>query len=146
MATKGKYTPKNRAKYAGDPKNCIYRSSWEKKLMIQFDRREDILVWSSEEISIKYYDEIRGKWRRYFPDFMIKVKTKENKTKIIMIEVKPYKETIPPKTPTKKTNQTRFLKEVYTYKTNMSKFEAAKKVCEERGWEFRVITEKDVNF
>ena len=31
MSYKGKYTIKNKSKYAGDPKKVVYRSLWERQ-------------------------------------------------------------------------------------------------------------------
>jgi len=52
---KGKYTPKNPNKYAGDPSKIIYRSLWERKFMVFCDETASVLKWSSEEISIPYF-------------------------------------------------------------------------------------------
>ena len=44
---KGLFKPKNPKKYKGDPTNIIYRSSWEKQMMIYFDNNEHIVEWQS---------------------------------------------------------------------------------------------------
>ena len=44
---KGRYIPENPKKYKGDPTNIIYRSSWEKQMMIYFDNNEHIVEWQS---------------------------------------------------------------------------------------------------
>ena len=51
---KGKYKVINYKKYIGDPTTVIYRSLWERKVMVYFDQRKDIKRWSSEEIVIPY--------------------------------------------------------------------------------------------
>ena len=53
---------------------------------------------------------------RYFPDFYVKVRTKENKVKKWVVEVKPKAQTTPPKTPKRKTKK--YLNEVRTYAIN----------------------------
>ena len=69
---------------------------WERRLMKYCDENPDVLSWSSEELVIPYLSPIDRKLHRYFPDFLIKVKRGE-KTQTIVIEVKPKKETKPPK-------------------------------------------------
>jgi hypothetical protein len=83
------------------------------------------------------------KRRRYFPDFLIKVKTRDGSIKIVMMEVKPEAQSKPP-TMTKKKRQSTMLNEVLTWETNKAKWEAAKAFCTERGWEFCVATEKSL--
>ena len=53
---KGKFTPENPSKYAGDSNNIIYRSMWERRCMKYFDNNPSILQWASEEVVIPYYD------------------------------------------------------------------------------------------
>ena len=57
-----------------------------------------------------------------------------------IIEIKPKKQTVPPKKPKKKRSK-RFLTESKTYVTNCSKWEAAKKYCQKRKWIFQILTE-----
>ena len=73
----GKYRPKNPIKYKGDPTNIVFRSSWELKAMKYFDLNENVLKWQSEELAVPYKSPIDGRWHRYFPDFLIEVRTKE---------------------------------------------------------------------
>ena len=71
---KGKFTPQNPSKYIGDSTNIIYRSMWERRCMKYFDINPSVIGWASEEVVIPYYDSMTKKVRRYFPDFLIKVK------------------------------------------------------------------------
>lgn len=136
---KGKFVPKNPKKYVGDPTNIIFRSLWERKVMIYLDENSTVLEWRSEEIAIPYYDPTTGKYRRYFPDFIVKAKTANGGTKTLMLEVKPKKQTIEPKVQKRKTKA--YITEVTTWATNKSKWEAAREYCLDRGWEFKIITE-----
>ena len=54
MAYKGKYIPTNPKKYRGDPSQVIYRSLWERKLMVYCDRNSKVVEWGSEEVIIPY--------------------------------------------------------------------------------------------
>ena len=98
MAYRGRYIPANPKKYKGDPSNIIYRSLWERKFMVYCDANDRILEWGSEEFFIPYRSPLDGKVHRYFPDFYVKVKTKEGKLKKWVVEVKPKAQTTPPKT------------------------------------------------
>ena len=139
----GLFRPKNPKKYKGDPGQIVYRSSWEKIFMNYCDLREDIQKWNSEEVVIPYYDPIQKKWRRYFPDFLVQYKNKEGIIMTEIVEVKPYKEVIgPPVNPTRKTKS--WVYEVKTYVTNQSKWKAASEFCENRGRNFRLVTEKEL--
>ncbi len=135
MAYSGRFKPTNPQKYIGDHANIIYRSSWECRVMSWLDKNPDIISWGSEELVIPYRSPVDGKYHRYFPDFIVKTK---NKTMII--EVKPERETKEPKPKKRITRQ--YLQEVMTYGINQSKWKAAEEYCLDRGWEFKVITEK----
>ena len=60
--------------------------------------------------------------------------------KIFLVEIKPKKETAPPKKPKRKTK--RYVNEQLTYIKNNDKWEAANKFAEKVGWEFQVWTEE----
>ena len=142
MAYKGKFRPKYPEKYRGDPTNIIYRSLWERNCMRYFDQNPKVLKWSSEEVIVPYKSPIDGRYHRYFPDFLIRVKNKQGVLETIMIEVKPFKETKEPKPQTRLTKK--YLYEVKTWGINKSKWEAAIEFCKDRKWKFMIITEKEL--
>ena len=142
MIMKGKFIPINPKKYKGDPTNIIYRSSWERRCMIYFDRTPNIVEWQSEEFFIPYKSPVDGKIHRYFPDFKIKVMNKHKNIDSIIIEVKPFKQTQPPVIQTRKTK--RYLTEVTTFLKNEAKWKAALNFCKDRKWKFQIITEKEL--
>ncbi len=139
MAYKGKFKPKHRDKYKGNPTNIIYRSLWERRFMVYCDSNNSVVKWSSEEIVIPYFCPTDRKKHRYFPDFYMKMKNAKGHTKVYIIEVKPLKENKPPK---KKSHSRQYLYEMFTYTKNQAKWEAAKLFCSKRNWEFKVLTEK----
>jgi hypothetical protein len=140
---KGKYRPKNPKKYKGDPGEIYYRSSWEKVFCEWCDGSEQIISWQSEEKRIRYYDPVRKKTRTYYPDFYIKYKRHDGIIVEEIIEVKPKKQVVgPPPNPKRKSKA--WLTEVYTYATNQAKWKAATEWCEDRGMNFRIITEKEL--
>lgn len=142
MAYRGKFKPKNPQKYKGDPTNIIYRSLWERNCMRYFDDNVNILKWSSEEVIVPYKSPIDGRWHRYFPDFLIRVRNKQGQLETIMIEVKPLKETKEPEIRKKLTKK--YLIEVKTWSINKRKWQAAIEFCKDRKWKFMIITEKEL--
>ncbi len=142
MAYKGKYQPTHPSKYRGDPTKIIYRSLWELKFMKYCDSNANILEWGSEEVIVPYRSPIDNRYHRYFPDFYIKVKESTGKIKRMIIEIKPQKQCIEPKVQKKKTRS--YVYQVCEYAKNQAKWEAAKEFCEDRKWEFKVLTENEL--
>lgn len=139
MYHKRKYTPIHPQKYKGDPTDIVMRSSWETKFAVWCDHNPSILEWSSETTIIPYKCPTDDKWHRYFTDFKIKVRDKDGRSKVYIVEIKPDKQTRPPQAPQRKTR--RYLQEVMTWGKNEAKWEAAKEYCADRGWEFIILTE-----
>jgi len=142
MAYKGTYRPINRKKYIGDPNKITYRSLWERSFMVYCDKNDAILAWASEEVVIPYISPIDNKVHRYFPDFFIKVRQKDQSIKNMLIEIKPKKQCSPPKIPKRKTKN--YLNEVKTWGVNQAKWKAAKEWCDDRKFEFKLITENEL--
>lgn len=137
MAYSGRYKVKNPSKYQGDSTGVIYRSMWEKYVMMHLDGNENVKVWSSEEVVIPYLYEVDRRYHRYFMDF--KVTWKDGTT--TLIEVKPKKETTPP-TGNRRTKK--YISEGYTYVKNVNKWEAAAEYAKDRGWKFEIWTEVEL--
>lgn len=133
---KGRYKPKNPKKYAGDVDNVVYRSGWERSVMRWCDDSPQVVQWVSEEVVIPYICETDMKRHRYFMDFAIKFQDGTN----LLVEVKPNKETKPPKTGKGRAKST-VLKEVTTYVKNTSKWKAAQQFADQNGWKFEIWDE-----
>lgn len=145
MAYKGKYQPINPKKYRGDPSNIIFRSLWERRIMVEFDKNPNVIEWGSEEVIVPYRSPIDGKMHRYFPDFVVKMIDKAGKITIKMIEVKPAAQTIAPAPHNgKRRPSAKYLTEVARYGINSAKWKAAREFCADRNWEFVIITEKEL--
>ena len=142
MAYKGRYNPVNPKKYKGNSHNIIYRSLWERKFMVYCDTNDKVLEWGSEEIIIPYISPWDGKKHRYFPDFYIKVKQSSGNIKKFIIEVKPKKQTRPPKPVERKTK--RWINEVRTFGVNEAKWKHATKWCKDNDMEFKILTEEEL--
>ena len=144
MAYKGKYIPINPKKYVGNSSQIIYRSLWERKLMVYCDRNDNIIEWGSEEVIVPYRSPWDGKMHRYFPDFYMKVKQTNGTYKKFIIEVKPKAQCKEPnKTPKRKTKK--WYKQVQTWGINQAKWKSATDYCENRGMEFKILTEDHLN-
>lgn len=137
MAYDGRYVPKNPKKYLGDPTRIFYRSLWERRVMLHLDDNPSVLEWSSEEIVIPYLSPVDNKYHRYFPDFFVRTTSGA-----FILEVKPHSQSIAPKQ--KKRVTQGYINEVMTYGVNQAKWKAAEEYCLDRGWKFKVITEKEL--
>lgn len=131
----GKYKIRKPEKYVGDPDNVTYRSLWERACFVWAERNPDVVRWSSEEVIVPYYDEASKKQRRYFIDLRLEMKDGSK----LLVEVKPNKQTKPPK---RGKNKIRFIEEGLTYVTNQCKWEAAHAWAAQRGMKFVIWDEK----
>ena len=139
MAYSGRFKPSNPQKYMGNHENIVYRSSWECRVMNWLDKNPSIVSWASEELIIPYKSPVDNRMHRYFPDFVVKVRGQNGKTRTMMLEVKPKKQTKPPEQQRRVTK--RYITEVATWGVNQAKWAAATEYCKDRGWEFMLVTE-----
>jgi len=107
--------------------------------MVFCDHNESILEWGSEEIVIPYRSPLDSKIHRYYVDFYIKVKNKDDQIKKYLIEIKPKNQTIPPPATKKQTKL--YKNKVLTFLKNRAKWEAASDWCEDRQMQFLILTE-----
>jgi hypothetical protein len=142
MYHKRRYKPLYPEKYEGDPTSIIMRSSWETRFALWCDRNPAIVKWSSEETIIPYRCHTDNRIHRYFVDFRIKVKQTDGSIKTYIVEIKPHAQTKPPEYPGRKTK--RFITESLTFVKNQSKWKAAEEWCKDRGYEFKIITEREL--
>lgn len=150
--SKGLFTPKNTQKYLGKNLNKItYKSSWELTCCLFFDNNPSVLGWMSESIpsnhvhegisGIPYRNPFTGRWTIYVPDFFVIYVDKHRKQHAEVMEIKPLQE-VPPAMSgvgvrvSKLTEAKQIL--------NAAKYAAAIAFCSQRGWYFRVVTEKDL--
>lgn len=136
--TPRRWTPRYPQKYVGDPNNIISRSSWETKFLNWCDTNESVIQYASEELIIPYVSPVDSKPHRYYVDFVIAVRTRTGLIKKYAVEIKPKRETIPPR---KGRNGKAYLNECVTYITNQAKWRAADAYCRQVGLEFLVLTE-----
>lgn len=148
----------------------IYRSSYELKFIEYLEnavKLGKVIKWGSEITAIPYYD-FKGKKHRYFPDFYVEILQNESSNqpdgsgnpnisenfdnknlkniRKILIEIKPK-------------NQTKSISEqlsgknlslrsrkylTNTYDINTRKWRAAYDLCQQKGIEFKIITENTI--
>jgi|TARA_R110000744_G_scaffold96339_1_gene186186 hypothetical protein len=135
MSYKGKYTIKNKSKYAGDASKIVYRSLWERQAFRWCEDNPNIKFWNSEEVVIPYKWQVDGRIHRYFVDLLIEMKNGD----VFLIEIKPKNQTVPPKKPKRKSKK--HTQDIMTYIKNTDKWEAASQFAEHKGWKFQVWTE-----
>jgi ribosomal protein S30 len=95
----------------------------------------------TEELAVPYVSPLDNRTHRYFPDFIVVVLDKNKNTKTIMVEVKPKSQT---KEPPRNKNKSKYMTEVARWGVNKKKWESAAKYCEDKGWEFKILTEADI--
>jgi hypothetical protein len=140
MPYKTKFIPINPSKYVGDVNNIICRSLWERKFCKYLDENSSIIRWASEELRIPYMCPVKGKLSFYYPDFLFE--TEENtEVKTFLVEIKPKKQTSPPKNKKSKSYNQDYL----TYRINNSKWESATEYCKKNGWTFKILTEEHLH-
>jgi hypothetical protein len=139
--TPTRYYPQNPHKYIGDISAIIMRSSWEKKFAHWCDLNPSVLKWGSEIKAIPYFSTVDKRVRRYFPDFWVLLKMKDDTEQRMILEIKPMSQTMRPR---QGRNRDAFLVEMKTWIVNQDKWKAASEWANKMGFSFRVITEKDL--
>ena len=138
----GVYKPVNPHKYDGAtfPR---YLSSWELKFFKWCDRNPNVVKWSSENVCIPYISPVDGKMHRYYVDNVVHIKDGDSIIKYL-IEIKPHKQTQPPKSHGNK-KRTTVVYEQATWSINQAKWAAAKTWADKNKYIFQIVTEKDFN-
>lgn len=135
----GTFTPKNKEKFIGTV--AQFRSGLELKFMRFCDNNPNVIKWSSENVVIPYVSPFDNKTHRYYVDNFVMIK-EGNTVKKYLIEIKPSRQTAPPTTKYKK--KSHLIYEQKQWIINQSKWDAARKFAKKKGFEFKIITEKDL--
>lgn len=110
----------------------IYRSSYEMKFIMWLESSDKVKGWGSECIKIPYLY-IDGKTHTYYPDYFVEM---VDGTKMV-VEIKPHNQTQKP------VNENCWAMREYT--KNMCKWKATMEFCKNKGYQFKVLTEKTIN-
>ena len=138
---KGLYNPLNEQKYRGT-RPIIYRSGLELSFFRWCDRNERVLQWGSESVVIPYISPKDGRMHRYFVDNVLILQTDKGNKKFL-VEIKPEKQTMPPSQSVRKSKKNLLFEQI-TWAINSSKWEAARNWCKKNGFEFVILTEKQL--
>lgn len=136
------YIPKNPDKYSGRWP-IVIRSEWERKFCQWLDANPNVVEWKSESHCIRYDHPFKKGTARYYPDFFVKSYDSKGKIKEWLVEIKPWHETNPPKITKRKSKKTIFHQKT-TYEINQAKWRAAKEYCRKMGYEWKLLTEKEL--
>jgi hypothetical protein len=131
----GQYQLTNPGKYVGKglPR---YRSGWEHAFFRFCDNNDAVLQWASESIAIPYRHPLTGKMTQYIPDILMTYRTKDNRVKAELIEIKPKGQSV--------ITERMKPKERAIVAINYAKWDEAAKWAKRNGLTFRVITEDDM--
>jgi hypothetical protein len=132
----GIYKPKNQDKYVGF-QPPFYRSSIEAKFMKFCDDNPNVIKWSSETITVPYFDKVKRKSRTYYVDNYVEI-IEGSVTKKYLVELKDHRETQKPNPKSSKKKAT-LLYEQATWLTNTCKWKAAHEFSKQKGLEFLLL-------
>jgi len=138
----GIFKPEAPQKYVGSLP-IVYRSGLELKFDRWCDRNGKVLQWGSESTIVPYTSPLDGRTHRYYVDYVLVLKTDKGIVKYI-VEVKPSGQTQPPTNNGNKKKST-ILYEQIQWAKNTCKWAAAREYANKKGWNFIIITEKDLN-
>lgn len=112
----------------------IYRSSYEKKFILWLENCKMVRHWGSECVCIPYRSVLDNKVHRYYADYFVELVNGE----CWVVEIKPFNQTHPP---VNESNQWA----VREYAKNKCKWNATMEFCKDKGYKFRIFTEKTIN-
>lgn len=122
------------------------------------DKNSNVLRWAYEPYSIEYNfckpphlpdwveQLVDNKTHKYYIDFLIEIKDNAGNVKMFVIEIKPERMTKEPKEPKRKTRASilRYVNDMKEYAKNCNKWDSAEKFCARKGYQFKLLTEKNL--
>ncbi len=120
-----------------------YKSSLELKAFKYCDLSPSVKKFSVEPFPIQYLKPVDEMVHRYYPDLFIEFVS----GKKVIVEVKSSGETKEPRKPKKLTSKSiiHYKRALVTWSINQAKWKAAQEFCEENGFVFMFLTEKQLN-
>jgi hypothetical protein len=140
----GIFKPSNPLKYKGSFP-VVYRSGLELQVFRWMDNNINVTSWGSESVVIPYQSPLDGRVHKYFPDLVAHLNSKDGTIKKLLIEIKPERQTMPPVNPTGRKKPKTMMYEQVQYAVNQKKWEAAKAWATSKGYQFIILTEKNIN-
>lgn len=121
-------------------KPIIYRSSYEYDFICWLERSPKVLRWGSECLGIPYENLGDHTHHTYYPDYVIEMTDPEKGKYVLLVEVKPFKQTQRP--------DPCLPLDSYAWKEyirNRSKWKAAQEFAQNNNAQFRIITERTIS-
>jgi hypothetical protein len=109
----------------GSGASVAFESALERDWLIFLDYNPHVTAIREQPFTVSFRDD-KHRARRYTPDCMAEVRESDGSMTITVYEVK-YREDL-----------------LTNWKSLKPKFNAVRQYCRERGWKFRVVTERDV--
>jgi hypothetical protein len=110
--------------------------------MYYLDNNSNVVRWGSENVAVPYISPKDGKMHRYFIDFYVEIINREGNRSKLLIEVKPKKKLLPPKTENR--SRKTVMTETLEYYINQSKWQSARAYAARNGMEWHIYTEEDI--
>lgn len=109
----------------------VARSSWERAAFIWCEGHPSVTKWASENVHVPYVNPIDKKTHKYIMDLMVWWADGT----ISIVEIKPKWQTKPPRA---RRRTRKYIAEAHEYVKNESKWNAARRLAQSRGWKFEI--------
>lgn len=116
-------------------------SSWEYTTHVFMDNNQRVIKWSSEPFGIPYFNPVKQRPAKYFPDYYCEYIDNDGVIHKQLIELKPLAQVAKPSN--RGSHKTRMYANL-THMVNLAKWESAEQYCLSHGLEFKIITERSV--
>lgn len=120
-----------------------FRSSWERIAFIYCDTEPNIIAWSSEGLAIPYISPKDGEQHKYYVDLIIWARAPDGTIVKSLVEIKPKKQTTPPKKTARK-RQLTFDREMLVYLINKAKWDYGRLFAKNNNFNFVIWTEDEL--
>ena len=139
----GMYTLKNPDKCINGTKEVRYLSGYELECWKWADNNKNVIKWGAETVIVPYYSSVKGRKARYIVDIYIEYIDRHGEHKKVLGEIKPSQQCKPPRKSNRKKKET-IIQEELTWVTNQEKWKAAQEYATARGWDFVILTEREI--
>ncbi len=143
----GTFFPQHPEKFVGTNHSPQYKSSLERATMSALDKSPAVVQWCYEKTVIRYKNPIEGGVHNYYIDFTAIVKDPKGLLHKILIETKSYHETQAPEKPANlltEKQKANYARACEVYVKNQAKWAAARDFAKQHGYDFIVVTERNL--
>ena len=126
-------------------KTPVFKSRMEARVFRWLDLNANVIRWGYEIIDIPYLFQVDGRMHTYITDIYCEIRGNNSKVNRYILEVKPVKETLPPKPANNSPkSKARYQREMFVYIKNSDKWEATRRFCDSKGIKFVEVTDEDI--